>query len=145
MLSLAGIGFTTWRLGEEIRCFLFMVIRLHPTCGGMYCRGWRATWAEEELPSTSWVSESQQRDDVVYTSRLHADIVEAFIEKLDLKNLILVLHEWGGPLGAAYAVNHPDNVWGLAFMETFVWPYHGTTSGGLRQRSGYCVLRLVIS
>ena len=66
---------------------------------------------------------SDKRDDVEYTVRLHADIVESFIEKLDLKNLILVLHDWGGPLGAAYAVNHPDNVWGIAFMETFVWPF----------------------
>ncbi len=66
---------------------------------------------------------SDQRDDVGYTARLHADIVEAFIEKLDLKNLILVLHDWGGPLGAAYAVNHPGNVSGIALMETFVWPF----------------------
>jgi haloalkane dehalogenase len=65
---------------------------------------------------------SDHRDDVGYTVRLHADIVEAFIEKLDLKNLILVMHDWGGPLGASYAVNHRDNVSGLAFMETFVWP-----------------------
>lgn len=66
---------------------------------------------------------SDKPDDVVYTVRLHADIVEAFIEKLDLKNLILVLHDWGGPLGGAYAINHPDNIWGIAFMETFVWPF----------------------
>lgn len=66
---------------------------------------------------------SDKRDDVDYTARLHADIVEAFIEKLDLKNLILVLHDWGGPLGAAYAVNHPDNIAGLVLMETFVWPF----------------------
>lgn len=65
---------------------------------------------------------SDKREDVDYTVRLHADIVEAFIEKLDLKNIILVLHDWGGPLGAAYAVNHPNNVSGLALMETFVWP-----------------------
>jgi len=66
---------------------------------------------------------SDKRDDMAYSARLHADIVEAFIEKLDLKSPLLVLHDWGGPLGAAYAINHPNNVWGLAFMETFVWPF----------------------
>lgn len=93
---------------------------------------------------------SDKRDDVVYTSRLHADIVEAFIEKLDLKNLILVLHEWGGPLGAAYAVNHPDNVWGLAFMETFVWPYSWNDLGRfapafrlLRSPFGYILIQMM--
>jgi len=66
--------------------------------------------------------ESDKPDVVDYSIRLHADIIKGFIEQLDLKNLILVLHDWGGPLGAAYAVNHPENVRGIAFMETFLWP-----------------------
>ena len=65
---------------------------------------------------------SDKPGDVRYSVRLHADIVEAFIDRLDLKNLILVAHDWGGPLGAAYAVNHPEKVQGLALMETFIWP-----------------------
>jgi haloalkane dehalogenase len=65
---------------------------------------------------------SDHRDDVGYTVRLHADIVEAFIEKLGLRNVVLVLHDWGGPLGTSYAVNHPGNISGLVLMETFVWP-----------------------
>jgi haloalkane dehalogenase len=65
---------------------------------------------------------SDKPRDVDYTVRLHADIIEAFIEKLDLRNLVLVLHDWGGPLGTAYAVHHQENVRGLALMETFVWP-----------------------
>ncbi len=65
---------------------------------------------------------SDKRNEVNYTIRLHADIVEAFIEKLDLKKVLLVLHDWGGPIGVSYAVNHPENVQGLALMETFVWP-----------------------
>ena len=66
--------------------------------------------------------ESDKPRAVDYSIRLHADIIKGFIEQLDLKNLVLVLHDWGGPLGAAYAINHPDNVRGIAFMETFLWP-----------------------
>jgi haloalkane dehalogenase len=64
---------------------------------------------------------SDKPDEVNYTLQLHYDILEGFIEKLDLKNLILVLHDWGGPLGTSYAVRHPGNVRGMALMETFLW------------------------
>jgi pimeloyl-ACP methyl ester carboxylesterase len=45
--------------------------------------------------------------------------VEGFIEKMQLKDLILVIHDWGGALGFYYAPNHPEKVKGIAFMETF--------------------------
>ncbi len=56
-----------------------------------------------------------------YTLRLHSDILKGFIEKLDLKNVILVLQDWGGPIGTSYAVDNPSNTRGIAFMETFLW------------------------
>ncbi len=58
---------------------------------------------------------------VDYTPQLHAEILETFIEKLDLRNIILVLHDWGGPIGTSYAVGHPGNIRGLSLMETFLW------------------------
>jgi len=61
------------------------------------------------------------KPDVEYSLRLHERIVEGFIEQLRLKNIILVLHDWGGPLGASYAVHHPENVRGITFMETSLW------------------------
>ena len=64
---------------------------------------------------------SDKPRDVTYTVRLHYDIVAGFIEKLGLNNLILVLHDWGGPLGTAFAVNNPGTVQGVALMETFLW------------------------
>ncbi len=64
---------------------------------------------------------SDKPDDADYTLQWHYDILEGFIQKLDLKNLVLVLHDWGGPLGTSYAVRHPGNVRGMALMETFLW------------------------
>lgn len=57
-----------------------------------------------------------------YTLDLHAAIVAGFIERLGLKDLILVGEDWGGPLAVAYAVRRPDAVRGVAVMETFMWP-----------------------
>lgn len=41
-----------------------------------------------------------------------------FIEKLDLKQLTLVVHDWGSGLGFHYAHQHEDNIKGIAFMES---------------------------
>jgi len=66
---------------------------------------------------------SEKPDHVAYTLRLHSEIIEGFINKgLGLRNLILVADDWGGPLAAYYALHHPDNVRGMALMETFLWP-----------------------
>lgn len=56
-----------------------------------------------------------------YTLDLYYRVLEGFIEKLGLKDLILVLHDWGGPLGMMYAVRHRANVKAVALMETFLW------------------------
>ncbi len=56
-----------------------------------------------------------------YTLEVHAAVLESFIEKLGLKDLVLVLHDWGGPLGMAYATRHPENVRAVVLMETFLW------------------------
>lgn len=56
-----------------------------------------------------------------YTLDLYYRVLEGFIEKLGLKDLVLVLHDWGGPLGMMYAVRHRDNVKAVALMETFLW------------------------
>lgn len=63
------------------------------------------------------------KPDVDYTVNLHYKIVEGFIEYLGLKNIFLVLHDWGGALGLGYAVRHPKNIKGIAMFETFVGPW----------------------
>ncbi len=64
---------------------------------------------------------SDKPEDRDYSVQLHEEILEGFIEKLDLRNIILVLHDWGGPLGASYAVRHAGNIRGVALLETFLW------------------------
>jgi haloalkane dehalogenase len=51
----------------------------------------------------------------------HARYFEAFIEALIVKEVVLVLRDWGSALGLDSARRHQDRVRGLALME-FVWP-----------------------
>ena len=43
--------------------------------------------------------------------------LDAFIEELGLKNVTLVLHDWGSGMGFHYANLNRDNIKAIAFME----------------------------
>ena len=62
------------------------------------------------------------KPDIAYTFEDHYDYLERFIEELDLKNITLVIHDWGSALGFHYAFNHRDNIKGIAFMEAMLEP-----------------------
>ena len=49
-------------------------------------------------------------------------MVSDFAARLELENLVLVVQDWGGPIGMSYAVGHKDNVRGLVIMNTWAWP-----------------------
>jgi haloalkane dehalogenase len=65
----------------------------------------------------------------------HVRYFEGFIAALGLKNLRLVIHDWGGFLGFHYAARHAANVKAIAFMETVVKPMKMTDRGELFQRA----------
>ena len=60
------------------------------------------------------------KPDIDYGFKDSYDYLEAFIEKLDLKNITLVIHDWGGMMGFHYANLHRDNVKAIAFMEASI-------------------------
>jgi haloalkane dehalogenase len=62
------------------------------------------------------------KPEIEYNYEDHYQFITSFIETLQLKNIVLVLHDWGGAIGFRYAMTHPDNVKGLVFMETFCKP-----------------------
>ncbi len=56
-----------------------------------------------------------------YTVARQAKNLEEFIEKLGLKDITFVGHDWGGAWGMAYAVRHPENIKRLIFLNTFAF------------------------
>lgn len=58
-----------------------------------------------------------------YTYQDHKRYLDAFIEARDLRDVTLVIHDWGSVLvGFDYAMGHDDNVVGIAFMESIIPP-----------------------
>src|SRR5260370_20636154 len=56
--------------------------------------------------------------DVSYLPQFHAANLERFIEERALKDITLVIHDWGGAIGMSYALDHPDNVKRLIVFNT---------------------------
>lgn len=56
-----------------------------------------------------------------YTPEAHAKNLEQLIDYLQLKNITLVVHDYGGPIGLKYALDHPENVKRLVILNTWMW------------------------
>ena len=62
------------------------------------------------------------KPDISYRFFDQSKYLEAFIEKLGLSSVTLVLHDWGSGLGFHYGMRHESNLKGIAFMEAMVKP-----------------------
>jgi haloalkane dehalogenase len=62
------------------------------------------------------------KPDIEYRFVDHVAYVEEFIQALGLRNITLVIHDWGSGLGFHYAMRHQHNVKGIAFMEAISMP-----------------------
>ena len=57
-------------------------------------------------------------DDAVYTYHFHRNMLIAFIEQFDLRNITLVCQDWGGILGLSVPMEMPDRFERLIVMNT---------------------------
>jgi haloalkane dehalogenase len=57
-----------------------------------------------------------------YTPAEHADVLEQFVEQLDLRELTMMVQDWGGPIGFAVAGRHPDRFTRFVIGNTWAWP-----------------------
>lgn len=51
----------------------------------------------------------------------HTRNLAALIEHLGLRDLTLVVHDFGGPIGLGYAVDHPQNVARVVVFNSWMW------------------------
>ncbi len=62
------------------------------------------------------------KPDIDYSYEQQAEYLHALLDKLDLKDAIFVIHDWGSALGLHYMRNNTDRVAGVVFMESTVSP-----------------------
>jgi haloalkane dehalogenase len=55
----------------------------------------------------------------------HAEVVEKFIEALDLRGLTMMVQDWGGAIGLTAAARHPERLRALVIGNTVAWRVNG--------------------
>lgn len=60
-----------------------------------------------------------------YSPQGHLDRLDAFIEYLQLGDLTLLGHDYGGPIGLGWAIQNADRVRGLVLFNTWLWSLRG--------------------
>ncbi len=56
--------------------------------------------------------------DAAYTFHFHRNALKAFFERMDLRNVCLVVQDWGGLLGLTIPKDYPDRITRLLVMNT---------------------------
>ena len=74
----------------------------------------------------------------------HYHFLNRFIERLGLQNIHLVMHDWGSALGFFYAMNHPQQIRSMAWMEGLVKPWRWRNLKW-KYRLGFGLLRMPIT
>lgn len=73
-----------------------------------------------------------------YRLEMHIDNLEEFIHALNLKNITMLVHDWGGPIGLGIATRHPENIKRLIITNTAAF-----TMPRIPLRIAFCRLPLI--
>jgi len=57
-----------------------------------------------------------------FTPAEHARVVEHFVAELDLRDVTMMVQDWGGPIGFAAATRNPDRFARFVIGNTWAWP-----------------------
>jgi cis-3-alkyl-4-acyloxetan-2-one decarboxylase len=70
------------------------------------------------VPDHMGFGKSETPPDREYTLRGHVANLTTLIGALDLRDITLVMQDWGGPIGIGYAVRHPERIHSLVMMNS---------------------------
>lgn len=70
------------------------------------------------VPDHMGFGKSETPQDRDYTLQAHTENLAALLDHLDVADITFVLQDWGGPIGTAYTVRHPERVKRLFLANT---------------------------
>jgi haloalkane dehalogenase len=99
------------------------VLLLHgePTSSFLWRNVIPALPGRKVAPDLIGFGRSDKPEDVAwYSYERHVDSIARLAAELDLRELTLVVHDWGGPIGMRFAVENPSRVARLVILNTGV-------------------------
>lgn len=70
------------------------------------------------VPDHMGFGKSETPQGKAYTLQTHTENLVSLINHLEVRDITFVLQDWGGPIGTAYTVRHPDRVKRLFLANT---------------------------
>jgi pimeloyl-ACP methyl ester carboxylesterase len=64
---------------------------------------------------------SDKPEKYFYTLQSHIQNLEALVKHLQLRDITLVVHDFGGPIGLAFAEQHPDLIKRIVVLNSWLW------------------------
>lgn len=111
---------------------MFLCLHGEPTWGYLYRNiiPRLARHGRVIVPDHMGFGKSETPQDRRYTIQEHCDNLQNLVLSLDLRDITLVMQDWGGPIGSSIAYRHPERVKRLCVMNAMVGgrPPKGTTS-----------------
>jgi haloalkane dehalogenase len=71
---------------------------------------------------------STAKPDYKFLPSEHSEVVEKFVDALGLKDLRIMVQDWGGPIGLGFAGRRPELVHSLILGNTWAWPVNDVKS-----------------
>lgn len=56
-----------------------------------------------------------------YSTQNHSKTLEKFVLEKQLDNMTLIVHDFGGPIGLSYAMDHPEKIKSLVILNSWLW------------------------
>jgi haloalkane dehalogenase len=67
-----------------------------------------------------------------YTYDRHTEMAGTLLEDLDLRDVTIVVHDWGGPIGLRLAVENPERIARIAILDTGLVTGHQSITDALK-------------
>ena len=101
------------------------IVMLHgnPTWGYLY-RNFIPALSQSNrcvVPDYMGFGKSDKPLDKPYTLAKHTENFTALMDELDLKDITLVMQDWGGPIALGYGVQHVDRIKRLVILNTWAF------------------------
>lgn len=86
---------------------------------------------------------SDKPEGAPYRPEDHAARLDALLDRLALRDVTLVVHDFGGPIGLSWALRHPERVRSVVILNSWMWSLEGTSAGRASRLFGGALGRLL--
>lgn len=110
--------------GPENAPLTFLLVHGNPTWGFLYrefIRRLSKTYRVVVPDMIGFGRSDKPREPTYYTLDQHIKNLTQLASRLNLKNIVLVVQDWGGPIGLAYATKNAQHIAGIVILNTWAF------------------------